>query len=163
MLGSILGQNSDRSFTEDERAIEGLPIRLVIALVVGMAALTLMMGVLDTFSFGADQEVDVQFDDAVVDDGGSATITVVDESTGEPIPEADVIVRGDDLAIEDTYDTEANSNGQLSFSIDSSSSSDVTPDWRTTQETGKLRFEIIPPADSPYTDDQGNEKLTVVK
>jgi len=39
----------DRSLVENERAIEGLPIRLVIALFVGVAALFLMLQVLDLF------------------------------------------------------------------------------------------------------------------
>ena len=33
-----------RSFRTDRRAIEGLPVRLVIALVVGVASLSVMMG-----------------------------------------------------------------------------------------------------------------------
>lgn len=163
MLDTLLGQDSDRSFSEDERAIEGLPIRLVIALVVGVACLGIMMQVLGTFDFGADQEADVQLNDRVVQDGEDVTITVVEESTNEPIPGASVIVRGDNLAIENTYDGETGDDGNLTFTIGSSSSSDVTPDWRTTQEIGKLRFKIIPPTDSPYTDDQENNKLRVTK
>ena len=42
-------REGDRSLVENERAIEGLPIRLVIALFVGVAALFLMLQVLDLF------------------------------------------------------------------------------------------------------------------
>ena len=42
-------REGNRSLVENERAIEGLPIRLVIALFVGVAALFLMLQVLDLF------------------------------------------------------------------------------------------------------------------
>ena len=37
-------------FRDDERAIEGLPVRLVIALVVGVASLSVMMSMLSGIS-----------------------------------------------------------------------------------------------------------------
>ncbi|WP_210409006.1 DUF7382 domain-containing protein [Halorhabdus rudnickae] len=121
------------------------------------------MQILGTFDFGADQEVDIEFNNAVVqDDGSSKTITVVDDKTGDPIPEADVIVRGDTLSIAEPYTATTNSDGKISFTV-GDGSGDVAAGWRTTQETGKIRFEVVPPADSPYTDDQANDKMTVIR
>ena len=52
------------TFTDDDRAIEGLPIRLVIALVVGVAALTIMMNMLAGLGDIGQTDVYVEYDDA---------------------------------------------------------------------------------------------------
>lgn len=52
-----------RSLADDDRAIDGIPIRLVVALIVGVVTLGIVMQILrgiDTFD--SDTEVDVEFD-----------------------------------------------------------------------------------------------------
>jgi len=72
------------SFIRDDRAIEGLPIRLVIALVVGVAALALMLNMLGGIGDVGDTEVTVRIDDGELieaDQGGVDGEVVVSSST----------------------------------------------------------------------------------
>jgi len=75
-----------RSFRTDRRAIEGLPVRLVIALVVGVASLSVMMGMIGDIdgcldrarraaAAGGDEPGEQSLDIAVVDPTGSESPT----------------------------------------------------------------------------------------
>lgn len=162
MSGSDPDRKRHRSLLDDERAIEGLPIRLVIALVVGVAALGIMMQILTGLTPPPqDQEVDVKFNQPVVSTSNSVEVTIVDAKSGEPIPEAFLIVQGDTLSIENTYNEQASSDGKVSIQV--GSSGDVVPDWRTTQDTGEISFTVRPPSDSPYADNRENTKLMVTR
>ena len=56
-----------RAFRSDTRGIEGLPVRLVIALVVGVASLSVMMNMISGISGLAVAELDVQPEPEVVE------------------------------------------------------------------------------------------------
>ena len=155
------------AFTDDQRAIEGLPIRLVIALVVGVAALSLMMSMLSTFDNFGDTEVETDHDQNLVTPAGGShedvTISVVTED-GDPVEDANILVRSGSLTLEDgpiDLHTGENSNeATLSFG---SGEDAATLDFRSDQDRGTLQVEVHPPTDSDYVDDDDNREITVVK
>lgn len=144
------------SFIADERAIEGLPIRLVIALVVGVAALGIMMSVLgDVTDFG-NEEVTVELDDEIVEDGQRIRVSVVTE-TGDPVEEAEVLVASGSLTLEDAPVVLDARNGTAVFDL-----SEHPVSFRSDQNRGQLEFEVVPPSDADYEDAADNPKLTVI-
>jgi len=163
MVPPTPGRDPDRSLIEDERAIEGLPIRLVIALVVGVAALAIMLQVLNTFGgFGADSEVDVDFngDDFVQDDSSTQTITVtVIDEEGAPVSDATVIAQSGELRLEQSAYAETNNDGNATFELNSGGDNGIDPDRRSNQDIGDVRFIVNPPSEDPLVDDQENNRL----
>lgn len=153
----------DRSLIEDERAIEGLPIRLVIALVVGIAALAIMMGLLNGLPSLQENEVDVEYvgGESVVDDDGEITMIVIDDN-GEAVSDATVFLESDNAELNGTYYETTGPDGNVTFDF-GSGADQVTVDWRSNQETGELAVTIDPPSDGDYKDDSGNDELLVVR
>lgn len=151
---------SKRSFRSDERAIEGLPIRLVIALVVGVAALGIMMNMLGGIGTPGKTEVQVQYPDgdgAVGPPGGQVTVEVVDEE-GQEVTNAQVIVSPGTAQMPsgaETYSTGSSSN-QVTVDIPSDA-------LRADQTKGTLEVEVIPPSDSDWEDEQSNTEIVVVE
>ncbi|PSQ36117.1 hypothetical protein BRD08_05550 [Halobacteriales archaeon SW_10_66_29] len=160
-------RRNPNAFTDDQRAIEGLPIRLVIALVVGVAAMSLMMNMLSTFDNFGDTEVETEHDqNLVTPDGGSyddVTISVVTED-GDPVEDANILIRSGSLTLEDgpiDLHTGENSNeATLSFG---SGDDAASPDFRADQVRGTLEVEVHPPTDSDYVDEDDNREITVVE
>jgi len=155
------------AFTEDERAIEGLPIRLVIALVVGVAALSLMMSMLSTFDNFGDTEVTTEYDENLVTAANGSyedvTLSVVTED-GDPVEDADILVRSGSLTLENgpiDLHTGAESN-QVSLGF-GGGEDEAAVDFRADQSRGTLQIEVHPPTDSDYVDEDDNTEITVVK
>jgi hypothetical protein len=154
------------AFTNDERAIEGLPIRLVIALVVGVAALSLMMSMLSTFDNFGDTEVTTEYDDNLVTTDGDSyepvTISVV-TADGEPVEDADVLIRSGSLTLEngpiDLHTGEDSNTVELPFG---DGEEQASLDFRADQDRGTLDVEVHPPTDSDYADNDENPEITVV-
>lgn len=149
-----------RCLSEDNRAIEGLPIRLVIALIIGIVSLGIMLQILGGIDdFGADTEVDVDFheDDYIEldDNDNSFTLQVLDED-GQTVPDATVIATGEtarmDAVVEETDD-----DGELTFNF-RDEGLELPPD----ADTGTIAFEVEPPTDSDWTDSEPNNELIVV-
>lgn len=166
-MGSKERQNSsisisapDRSLLKDERAIEGLPVRLVIALVIGVASLGVMLQILggiDTFE--QETEVDVELESGTIDaenEPDDFTVTVVDED-GNTVPDATVIAIGDDARLDSALDAETDSQGEAQF--DSEDEVELPPD----ADVAEIRFEIRPPSDANWVDDQPNSRLIVTR
>jgi len=155
------------ALTDDERAIEGLPIRLVIALVVGVAALSLMMSMLSTFDNFGETEVTTEYDENLVTANGgsyeSVTISVV-TADGDPVENADLLVRSGSLTLEngpiDLTTGEGSNTATLSFG---GGQDQASLDFRADQKRGTLDVEVHPPSDSDYTDDKSNPEVTVVE
>lgn len=153
-----------RSFIEDERAIEGLPIRLIIALVVGVAALGLMLQVLGTFGGIGNEEVTVEIGDnqtldlseAQTTSGGNVTLTVVTESGGDSVEGATVILEPG-TAQGDIIETEVNQNGEATIDL-----SRANPSLQSGQNRGTYVIDIIPPSDGDFTDDQENPEIVLL-
>ena len=153
-----------RGFTEDERGIEGLPIRLIIAVVVGVAALSIMMSMLGGIDdmFGQ-TEATVELDNAVVDEGNAVKLSAITEE-GEAINDATIIVRSGTLNIDSPHDAHTGENDNtIEVSINPNTNSGVTPDWRSNQDIGTLEIHVVPPSDGNFEDGQKNPEITVIR
>lgn len=144
-------------FQEDTRAIEGLPIRLVIGLVVGVASLSVMMGMIaDLGSIGV-TEVDAEPDPDVVTAGDShdIEITIVD-SDGNSVADSTVVLQGESASLSDGVQTaETNTNGVATFSIH--------PELHPNQRQGVLSIDIKPPSGGDYADQRENTEILVIE
>lgn len=149
-----------QSFRSDERAIEGLPIRLVIAVVVGVAALSAMMAIMGDIGDVGKSEVDANVvgGDRVIESSTDLKLRVTD-SSGEPVEDATVILKsGTALLSTDPGSKTTDSNGEVTFS-------GIGPsgvNWRSNQEQGNLKIDIIPPGDGDYKDEEGNTEIVVM-
>jgi len=142
------------SLWRDERAIEGLPIRLVIALVVGVACLGVMMSTISGLNTLQVTEVDVQPSPEVTSAGDTdVTVTVVDPD-GSPVSDATVIAKSGTATLDSVATADTGSNGNATFSL--------SPSLGPNQEEGTVTFEVQPPASSNYRDSQSNTDLLVV-
>ena len=143
------------SLWRDERAIEGLPIRLVIALVVGVACLGVMMSTISGLSTLQVTEVDVQLHPDVADTGDTeVTVTVVDPD-GSPVSDVTVIAKSGTATLPSVATADTGSNGNATFSL--------SPSLGPNQDEGTITFEVQPPASSNYQDRQSNTELLVVE
>lgn len=141
-----------RSFAADDRAIEGLPIRLVIALVVGVAALGIMMTMLSGIGDFGTTEATVEYDDNPIDEGDDVTVSVV-TGDGDPIEGATILVTSGDLTVPnaESFDADTGDNdNEAEISIGEADTYDVEVDFRTNQDHGTIEVEVIPPDDGDY-------------
>ncbi|WP_267643113.1 DUF7382 domain-containing protein [Haloarchaeobius amylolyticus] len=140
---------------DDTRAIEGLPVRLVIALVVGVASLSVMMNMISGIGALTVTEVDAQPDPDVVTPGEqSVTITVVD-TDGDPVAGATVVVKGETAKLDGIRTAKTGSEGQATL--------DIAPTLGPNQAEGTLEIDIKPPAGSEYADQRANTVILVIE
>lgn len=145
---------SDHIFWQDERAIEGLPIRLVIALVVGVACLGVMLSVVGGFSSLGQSELSTQPEPDLVKEGNhTVNVTVVD-TDGKPIEAATVIARGDTARLDSLARAETAANGVAQLTFDVS--------LRPNQAEGEIALSIQPPQ-GEYVDKQQNRGILVIE
>lgn len=104
-------------FRSDNRAIEGLPIRLVIALVVGVASLSVMMNMLSGLNRLTVSELDAKPEPEVIGLGQQTIEIVVIDADGNPVADATVVVKSDSARLEsiETATTESDGRAQLSI------------------------------------------------
>jgi hypothetical protein len=164
----------------DERAIEGLPIRLVVAVTVGVAALGIMMGMLTEFEDVGTTEVTVEASDEllVLDGDTSVTLDVVTED-GRPVEGAQLLVTEGSLPLdggpvdlqtgpdssEVTMTIEAGPDASVATERGQSgptADASVTPDFRAGQDRGTLEIEVVPPSGTDLRDERDNPELVVV-
>ena len=166
-----------KEFRDDERAIEGLPIRLVIALVVGVAALALMMNLLGTFQFGGETEVNWETQSgsssspnihnnivgASDGDPHQIKMKIVDEN-GNTLEGGQVLIKSGSAQLggQGPITKTIPDNGRITVNLGSGRSDNKKVDLRPDQDKGTLKVEIIPPSDSNYVDNQENEEIVVV-
>lgn len=138
----------------DDRAIEGLPIRLVIALVVGVASLSVMMGMIDEVNTLTVSELDVDPEAEVI--GPQETtmnLTVVDPD-GQPVSGATVVVSAGTATLDGTVTATTGPRGNASVTI--------RPELGPNQQEGTVTIDLKPPASGGYSDRRGNAKILVV-
>ncbi len=141
-------------FRSDDRAIEGLPIRLVIAIVVGVASLSIMMSMLSGVGTLGTTELDVEPDEEVIGTGyNSVDLTVIDDQ-GDPVEGATVIVSSGTASIDGVVNEESGADGEASVTI--------RPELRDNQDKGTLEIDINPPAGTEYEDQRENTELLVI-
>ncbi|WP_433626810.1 Ig-like domain-containing protein [Halomicrococcus sp. NG-SE-24] len=142
-------------FRADDRGIEGLPIRLVIALVVGVASLSVMMNMLSGLNGMSVSELDAKPSPEVVGpDSDQIDITVVD-ADGEPVADATVVVRSGSATLDEVRTATTDDDGTVTVSVD--------PELGPNQREGTLNIGVKPPAGSEYTDKRENTKILVVE
>ncbi|NHN48254.1 carboxypeptidase regulatory-like domain-containing protein [Halostella sp. JP-L12] len=142
-------------FAADERAIEGLPIRLVIALVVGVASLSVMMNMLSGVGSLAVSELDAQPSPDVVTPGQQDVEVLVVDDDGDPVAEATVVVRGDTADLDGTKTATTGTDGRATVTVD--------PALGPNQDEGELEIDIKPPSGDEYVDRRANTAVLVVE
>ncbi|WP_336000877.1 DUF7382 domain-containing protein [Halorientalis halophila] len=141
-------------FTGDERAIEGLPVRLVIALVVGVASLSVMMNTLGGLNALGVTELDAKPQPEVIaESGGEVAVTVVTPA-GEPVSNATVVAKDGTATLSEIQPARTGPNGTATLSLD--------PSLGPNQREGTITLDIKPPAGGEYTDERRNTEILVV-
>jgi len=142
-------------FRRDERAIEGLPVRLVIAFVVGVATLSVMLSMISGVqSFGV-SELDAKPSPEVVSPGHQrVSITAID-SEGAPVADATILVKRGSANLETVAVEKTGPNGVARVSIE--------PRLGPNQAEGTLTVEVKPPAGSQYMDRRENSEILVIR
>ena len=146
---------NSRSFRTDRRAIEGLPVRLVIALVVGVASLSVMMGMIGDIEGLAATEVDAQPQPEVTTPGEQSLDVAVLDPDGGRVADATVIVRSGSARIDGVATATTNEDGVATV--------DVAPELGPNQPDGTLTVEVKPPAKGDYVDERENTAVLVVE
>lgn len=139
---------------DDTRGIEGLPVRLVIALVVGVASLSVMMNMISGISGLAVAELDVQPEPEVVTPGEHTVEVVVIDPDGQAVSDATVIARGGSARLDGVETATTDEEGIAEF--------DLSPELGANQRDGTVEFDIKPPAGGDYADKRENTALLVV-
>ncbi|MGM0592131.1 MAG: DUF7382 domain-containing protein [Halobacteriota archaeon] len=143
------------SFLGDTRAIEGLPIRLVIALVVGVASLSVMMNMLSGIQGLAVTELDARPQPEVISPGEQTLTIAAVAPDGDPVADATILVRGGSARLDGLANATTGPNGTAEVT--------VSPTLGPNQEDGTLVVDIKPPAGSEFVDRRGNTKVLVVR
>ena len=143
-----------RRLRNDTRGIEGLPIRLVIALVVGVASLSVMMNMISGISGLAVIELDVQPEPEVVTPGEHTIDVTVIDPDGQTVSDATVIARGGSARLNGVETARTNADGVATL--------EIAPELGANQRDGTIEFDIKPPAGSEYADKRENTALLVV-
>ncbi len=152
----VRGTVADRlaDLREDERAIEGLPVRLVVSLVVGAACLSVMLNLVNGVGGLAASEVDVRPTPEVVETGPQELTLKVVDAEGNPVSGATVIVDGGTASLEGVATAKTGSDGEATVSID--------PALGPNQAEGTLTLDVKPPAGGSYIDRRENSHVLVI-
>ncbi|MBX0322883.1 carboxypeptidase-like regulatory domain-containing protein [Halomicroarcula sp. F13] len=143
------------SLWRDERAIEGLPIRLVIALVVGVACLSVMMSTISGIETLQVTEVDVQPHPEVTTPGEREVAVTVVDPEGAPVSGATVVAKSGTATLDSVATAETGAAGNATLSL--------SPSLGANQQEGTVVFDVKPPASSSYRDSRSNTDLLVVR
>ncbi|MFB6150600.1 MAG: carboxypeptidase regulatory-like domain-containing protein [Haloarculaceae archaeon] len=142
------------ALASDERAIEGLPIRLVIALVVGVASLAVMMNTLSGIQTLGVTELDVRPTPEVVGpDASNVTVAVVGPE-GDRIANATVVASEGTARLDSVRTARTGPNGTAVLALD--------PSLGPNQDEGTVELGVKPPAGSQYADKRENTAVLVV-
>ncbi|ELZ30043.1 hypothetical protein C474_11795 [Halogeometricum pallidum JCM 14848] len=143
-----------RRFAADDRAIEGLPIRLVVALVVGVATMSVMLNMLSGVQGLAVTELDVKPSPDVVTPGEREISLVVVDSDGDSVEGATVVVKGGTADLDGIATERTGSDGSATVT--------VSPSLRPNQEDGTVVIDVKPPAGGQFVDRRANTRILVV-
>jgi len=137
----------------DERAIEGLPIRLVIALVVGIASLSVMMSTISGLGSLGVTELDTRPTPEIVAPGGTTVDVGVVDPEGSPIANATVVAKSGTARIGGIETAETNATGVATLRL--------APRLGPNQAEGTIALDVKPP-DGSYADRRENTAILVV-
>lgn len=141
-------------FRADERAVEGLPVRLVVALVVGVACLSVMLNMVEGVGTLAVSEVDVRPEPAVLTPGPQDLAVTVVDADGDRVAGATVVLKAGTADLDGVATGETNADGVATLSVD--------PGLDPNQDEGTLVVDVMPPPASEYADRRGNTRVLVV-
>jgi hypothetical protein len=142
-------------FARDERAIEGLPVRLVIAFVVGVATLSVMLSMVSGVDTLSVSELDASPEPDVVTPGDqSVDVTAVD-ADGDPVAGATVVIKAGTADLDGVATATTGDDGTATL--------DVDPQLGPNQADGTLEIAVKPPSGSDYADRRENTEILVVR
>lgn len=139
---------------KNNRGIEGLPIRLVIALVVGVASLAVMMNVISGLDTFGTTELDTNPEPEIIEEGVTEVDVKVIDPDGMGISNATVIAQSGTAELDSMTYAETDSEGVATLEVD--------PELRPNQREGTIELDIRPP-EGDYTDDQENTDILVIE
>lgn len=142
-------------FADDNRGIEGLPVRLVIAFVVGVATLSVMLSMVNGVNTMAVSELDAKPEPDVVQPGEQAVAVTAVDADGNPVSGATVVVKAGTADLDGVATATTGDDGTARLRID--------PDLGPNQADGTLRLSLKPPAGSEYVDRRENTRILVVR
>ena len=142
------------ALSADERAIEGLPIRLVIALVVGVASLGVMMNTLAGIQTLGVTELDVQPQPEVIGENATDVTVAVVGPDGDQVAGATVVAKSGTARLDPIVTARTGSNGTATMTLNASLGQN--------QAEGELKLSVKPPAGGQYADKRGNTDILVV-
>lgn len=142
-------------FRADGRAVEGLPVRLVVAFVVGVASLSVMLEMVSGVGGLAVSELDVKPHPEVVAPGADRIEVTVVDAAGDPVGGATVIARSGSASIDGPVTARTGPNGTVEFA--------VAPELAANQREGTVELEVKPPAGSEYVDRRENTAVLVLR
>jgi hypothetical protein len=141
--------------SRDERAIEGLPVRLVVSLVVGAACLSVMLNMVQGVGTLGVTELDVRPTPEVVETGSQElTLTVVD-ADGDPVSGATVVVKSGTASLDGVATGKSGPGGNATVTVD--------PELGENQAEGTLVVDVKPPAGTEYADRRENSYVLVIR
>lgn len=143
-----------QALREDERAIEGLPIRLVIALVVGVASLGVMMTVVDDIDALGTTELDTQPEPEIIGTGETSVTVSVVGPDGTAIADTTVVAESGTAQLGSVVTAKTGPDGTATLTLD--------PELGPNQQHGTVSLELRPPGDE-YTDRRENSGVLVVE
>lgn len=139
----------------DERGIEGLPVRLIIAFVVGVATLGVLLQMVSGVGSLATSELDAKPTPDVVGVGHHTFDVAVVDSSGSRVADATVVVTSGTARVDHTIVAHTNETGVAVVDADVS----LAPN----QGEGTLDIEIKPPAGSKFVDRRTNTEILVIR
>lgn len=142
------------SFIRDTRAVEGLPVRLVIAFVVGVATLSVMLNMVSGVETLAVQELDVRPEPDVVGPGEQSVVLTAVDSDGAAVSGATLVVSSETARIDGPVVAKTNESGMAVVTL--------SPELAANQVDGTLSIRVKPPAGSNYEDRRENTDILVV-
>ncbi|MBX0285590.1 hypothetical protein [Haloarcula salinisoli] len=148
------------AFLGDERAVAGLPIRLLIAVVLGIASFALMMNALGGVSADPQSEIRVEVTNAQTMDVSDSDTLELSVSAGDEndISGATVTIEPD-TAKGDVVQRTTQSDGSVSIT-DFQSTANVS--LRTDQNRGTFDVDVRPPGNSDLKDEQDESEIVIV-
>lgn len=140
---------------QDDRGIEGLPIRLVVAFIVGVAALSLMLSMVSGLGGLAVSELDVRPTPDVVAPGEQTVLIEAVDTEGDAVAGATIVVRSGTASIDGPITARTNESGIASVPLD--------PSLPANRQDGSLEIAVKPPAGSQFVDERSNTDILVIR
>lgn len=158
-----------------------MPIRLLVAVTVGIAAFSLLVPMADRVERAERTELTVEPEQrqltvaaptptagvagsAATDPPRTATVRIDAVTTdGKPVTGTTLVVSGRSLSVTDGPHTVelGPDKSSVILEVGTTLDADISVSFRPTQRRGTIRFEAVPPPGSEYVDELENPELTV--